>query len=620
MSLNFSNKIKHKVANLPDLPGVYLMKNEKGMIIYVGKAKNLKNRVSQYFRNDKNHSEKVKKMVENVEDFEYIVTESEYEALVLECNLIKHHSPKYNILLKDDKGYCYIKITKERWQRLIFSGNKSDDGSQYLGPYMSSWSTKEALKNAVKIFKIPVCSRNLDKRSRPCLNYYINQCSAPCAGKVILQAYKENFREAVEFLKKGDRQILKDLANKMSDAANNLEFERAAKIRDKIKAIESSMNKQNVILDDKQSQDYISSAKFLGHICMGIFRFDSGKLCSSQNFMINNAEDSVCLRDNFIKSYYSMHDDIPDKIFLDGNLAECDLITKWLSEKKGKNVKIHFAVMGKNRKILQMCQNNIFEYMMQKTDIKNGTIVLEDLKNVLSLKSLPEYIEAYDISNIQGDENVGGMVVFKNGRPLKSAYKKFKIKYVSGQNDYGSMLEVITRRFEEYHAIFQENKDENLDSGFGKKPDLILIDGGAVHTAMVREYLREIEMGDIPVFGMVKDGKHRTKALTTDNSEIDIKSNEKLFAFVTQVQDEVHRFTIKYHRNRKNKSMLSSELRKIAGIGEKRAQLLLTHFKSIDRIGNASIQELMLIPGMTKPAAESIIGFFKHKNSELRIV
>lgn len=605
------NKDKNKIKsiNLPESPGVYLMKDINNKIIYVGKAKNLKNRVSQYFRSDKNHTERIKSMVKNVKDFDYIITESEYEALVLECSLIKHYSPKYNILLKDDKGYYYIKITKEKWPRILFQGKKVDDGAEYIGPYLSSLPVKKAIESAIKIFKLPICKKDFDKRSRPCLNYYIGQCTAPCAGKISLESYLESIKESVSFLKTGSKETINRLSNEMDKASDNLEFEKAAKIRDKIKAIKNIKGEQKVVSNDKGNQDIIAIAELNRESCIGMFRFNDGKLYKSENFIIYYKDDLSSLRADFIKRFYTMYNDIPDKIIIDGKIEDDDLIAEWFLNKNNKKVKFVYPNLRKDLKLVQMCKDNAFEYMLRALDNFNENLILEELKNILSLDNIPKYIEAYDISNIQGDENVGGMVVFKDGKPFKSAYKKFKIKSINKQDDYASMSEVIRRRINEYN-VSNKNKSE---SGFRKKPDLILVDGGIVHTKIIRKCLKDLNIKDIPVFGMVKDSKHKTKALTDDVSEIDIKSHNIIFKFVSSIQDEVHRFTIKYHRTRKNTNMLYSELNQIKGIGKKRSKELLKRFKSLDRISKASVGELILIPGITKSVAYSIVDFFNKK-------
>lgn len=597
--------LKQKVAHLPEYPGVYIMKNENLDIIYVGKAKNLKNRVSQYFT--ANQTKKVESMVANIKNFDYIITDSEYEALVLECNLIKRNLPKYNILLKDDKGYSYIKISNEKWPKITVVNKKINDKCKYIGPFMSFQKLNATLNEVIKIFKLPTCRRNFDKKSRPCLNYYINQCTAPCGGYISLKHYLEDIKEAVLFLKNGSKNEVKRLKKDMLTASDNLEFEKAAKIRDRIKLIDSINSKQKVILDENITCDFIAFINDNKLLSMNILKFDKGDLYDSENFIINfNDYDNMYeTKSEVIKSYYIMHDRDVDKIFIDSEISNLEDIQKWLSEKFNKKVKIEFKLSKEKLSIMKMCRNNALDSLMRKNSGNGNRLnVLIELKNKLSLKNIPEYIEAYDISNIQGKQNVGGMVVFENGEPSRKLYKKFTIKTVSKQNDYASMLEIIKRRFDRYLSC-------DTDSGFARKPDLILIDGGIEHTKVIRDYMKNINLEDIPVFGMVKDSRHRTKAITDCEKEISIKSMRNLFMFITKIQDEVHRFTISYHRKKRKTELNSSELLKIAGIGKKRSIMLLKRFKSIERISKASIEELLTIPGITPSIATSIAEYFK---------
>lgn len=594
--------LRESAMLLPELPGVYIMKNSELSIIYIGKAKNLKRRVSQYFGSEKSHCERIKNMVSQVKNFDYIITDSEFEALILECSLIKRYSPKYNILLKDDKGYHYIKITREEWPRIRTENSKLEDGSEYLGPYISSWAVKKSVDEAVKIFKIPTCNRNLSaKKTKPCLNYYIGQCMAPCDRKVTHEKYILVLNEAVSFLKFGKGRTLEDLKKKMYEASNKMNFEMAAEIRDKIKYIEKISSHQKVISDKKGDQDVIALVHNKTKICVEVFKLDNGSLYETVSFFLDYPDDLELVRAEFIERYYNMRDDLPTRITLDGPAENQELLSEWLSGRLGKKVEISVPQKGERLKLVEMCKNNAFDALMKYSDnYINNDISLEELCSVLSLKKVPEYIEAYDISNINGDENVGGMVVFKNAQPFKSAYKKFKIKNIVGQDDYGSMREVIERRIKRY---------KESSKGFQRLPDLIFVDGGIGHTRVIKEVLQTYGIF-VPVFGMVKDKKHRTKALTSEISEIEIKSKKNVFGLITRIQDEVHRFTIGYHRKRKIKRGLESELIKINGIGKKRARELVKRFGGIERISHAPIEELLLVPGITKPAAESIIQFF----------
>ena len=596
--------LKESAKKLPFSPGVYLMKNENDEIIYIGKAKNLKNRVLSYFLSDLNHSEKVKRMVKNIDHFDYIVTDSEFEALVLECSLIKKHLPKYNILLKDDKGYSYIKITKEKWPRVFYVKQKENDSALYIGPYTNSFSVKKTVEEVIKIFKIPMCGRNFNKLSkRACLNYYIGRCSAPCIGAIDNYHYNLVINDVIKFLKKGSAEIVKYFTGKMKKASENMNFEQAAEYRDKIKAINGIKSKQKVVSYKVDEQDVIACASDGKHTAFEIFRFTGGDLYGNQNFLVESQDDEKSTRTEFIKSYYEMKEKIPKRIVIDGEIENMDLIKKYLSQKAGKSVNILIPEKGDQFQLVNMCKNNAYEYLLRSKEYKTRQEdILEDIKTILSLNKTPSYIEAYDISNLRNSNNVGAMVVFKNAKPFKKAYRKFKIQSVYGQDDYGSMKEMLSRRFENYY----QNKE---DEAFSALPDLILIDGGQNHTSAAKEIIKKFNL-NIPVFGMVKDSKHRTRAITTDGSEIEIKNSSRVFGFITKVQDEVHRFTITYHRKLRGKTVKTSELTKIEGIGKVKANTLLKLFGSTDAIKNASESELIKVKGITNKIAENIKKYF----------
>ena len=596
--------LKESAKKLPLNPGVYLMKNENDEIIYIGKAKNLKNRVLSYFLSDSNHSEKVKKMVKNIDHFDYIVTDSEFEALVLECSLIKKHLPKYNILLKDDKGYSYIKITNEKWPKVFYVKQKENDGALYIGPYTNSFSVKKTVEEVIKIFKIPTCGRNFNKLSkRPCLNYYIGRCCAPCIGVIDNYNYNLVINDVIKFLKKGNVEIIKYFTEKMKKASENMNFEQAAEYRDKIKAINGIKSKQKVVSYKVDEQDVIACASDGEHTAFEIFRFSGGDLYENQNYLVESQDDEHSTRTEFIKSYYEMKKKIPKCIVIDGRIENMNLIKKYLSQKAGKSINILIPEKGDQFQLVNMCKNNAYEYLLRSKEYKTRQEdVLEDIKNILSLSKNPNYIEAYDISNLRNSNNVGAMIVFKDARPLKKAYRKFKIQSVYGQDDYGSMKEMLTRRFENYY----KNKE---DEAFSVLPDLILIDGGQNHTTAAKEIIQKFNL-DIPVFGMVKDGKHRTRAITTDGFEIEIKNSSRVFGFITKIQDEVHRFAISYHRKLRGKSVKTSELTKIEGIGKTKANTLLRVFGSIENIKNASESKLLKAKGITRKNVENIKKYF----------
>lgn len=603
-------ELREKAMKLPLSPGVYIMKNKSGAIIYIGKAKALKNRVSQYFGSDKNHPEKVRRMVQNVDHFDYILCGSEFEALVLECSLIKQHKPKYNILLKDDKGYSYIRISKDEWPKISFVMQKADDGAEYLGPYMSAWYAKNAVDEAHKIFMLPSCGKVFPrdlKKGRPCLNYYIKQCSAPCSGKISLREYRENVKAAVEFLKKGDSDTVKQLTEKMNAAAENLDFELAAKLRDRIGAVKKITEKQRVVAASVEEQDVISLMTEGGDACFAVLRFADGRLYDKEDFVIRDMGEGAELasaRAEFLMQYYGMRKNIPPLITLDGVPEDEELIVSRLSELRGKKVRLRYPQKGEQMQILEMCRKNAAEKLAQSRGHFGSELsALDELAGLLGLSKPPVFIESYDISNLMGSENVAGMVVFKNGRPYKSSYRRFRIKGFEGQDDYASMNEVLTRRFEEYF----KNKDSG--DGFGQLPDLILLDGGKGQVAAVRPVLESFGL-DIPLFGMVKDDRHRTRAVTGDGGEIAITSKRAAFTLLSTIQDEVHRFAIVYHRASRKKKTLSSSLTGIEGIGQERAKALLACFKTVKRISEAEIEELMQVKGMNRPAAEAVYRHF----------
>ena len=599
-------ELRKKAMALPLLPGVYIMHDKSGEIIYIGKAKALKNRVSQYFGSQNNHAEKVRRMVDNVDDFEYIITDSEFEALILECSLIKQHTPKYNILLKDDKGYSYIRVSPGDWGRLTYVLQKKDDGAQYIGPYKSSYYVKSAVEEANKIFMLPTCNRRFPqdfRKGRPCLNYHIKQCMAPCTGRVKLKDYRESLAQALDFLKGGSSNSIKQLTAQMEEAAENLEFERAARIRDKINAVKKMGEKQKVVANKVLDEDVIASFTDDGKICFQVFRFEGGRLFDRESFIFDSG-DSESEYEEFLLSYYTIRNDIPKNIALDRDFDGIDAIAQWLCEKRGNKVNVTVPQRGEQAQLVSMCRSNAAEALAQK---KGATVreygVLEELKETLGLEKLPEYIESYDISNLAGTENVAGMIVYKNGKPLKSAYRKYKIKGFEGQDDYASMAEVISRRFDEYY------KAEDKTEGFGKLPDLILLDGGKGQVAAVKQVIERMNIR-VPLFGMVKDDKHRTRAVTGDGGEIAINSKRALFTFLSKMQDEVHRFAIGYHHARRSKNTFKSSLTNIDGVGEVRAKSLLKYFRTIDNISKADLTELENAPKMTKDSALAVYRYF----------
>ena len=603
--------LRKKAMSLPLLPGVYIMKNADGEIIYIGKAKALKNRVSQYFGSQNRHPVKVRKMVENVDRFDYIVMGSEFEALVLECSLIKQHSPKYNILLKDDKGYSYIRISEGEYRKISAVFNKKDDGSEYIGPYLSSYSVRQSVDAANKIFKLPQCNKVFPRdfgKSRPCLNYYISQCCGLCTGKIKKSDYDEAVDGAIAFLKGDSRDIIADLRAKMEKAAEELDFEQAAKLRDRINSIERIKEKQKVVYKSVEEQDVFATADIDGSVCLAVLRFSNGRLFDSEHFFFDDPGDKKGMRSDFITSYYSMRDNIPKRVTVDGEVADRELLEQWLSEKKGKKVTVFVPARGEQLEIVNMCRKNAEEKLAIKKGRTGREIaVLDELKDLLGLKKTPEYIESYDISHTAGQDSVAGMIVFKGGKPYRKAYKRFSIKSFDGNDDYRAMNEVLTRRFSEYE------KSKDSTEGFGKLPDLILLDGGVGQVHAVEPVLREFGL-KIPLFGMVKDNRHRTRAISGDGGEIAINSKRQVFTLVSEIQNEVHRFSVAYHHQKHAKRGLSLSLTEIEGVGEKRASALLKYFKTMTAIKNAEVDELSKAPGITSAVAQNIYDYYRTKD------
>ncbi len=595
--------LKQKANRLPLTAGVYIMKNQKGEIIYIGKAKALKNRVTQYFGKGAQHTEKVRQMVSHVDDFDYILCDSEFEALILENSLIKQNQPKYNILLKDDKGYSYIKISKEKWPR-ISAVKMTDKENEFIGPFNSGYVVKQTVDEARKIFKLPDCNRDFDKITRPCLNFHIGICSAPCRGKLSHDDYIESINSAREFIKKGDSSALslETLTEKMNAAAENLNFEEAAKLRDRINAIKKIREKQKVVSISYKEQDVIATA-FLGETaCVEILVFKNFRLTDKKHFFLDGFNDKETLYSEFLPQYY-VNRSIPSRIVLDYETESFTVLERWLSEKAEKKVTLLNPKIGDQLKLVEMCLENAAENLSEKTERTGKEMsALNELRDLLGLAQTPRYIEAYDISNTAGSDNVAGMVVFKDARPYKSAYKRFKIKSFQGQDDYRSMAEVLQRRFEEYK--------NQTDKGFSTLPDLILLDGAKGQISAVLPVIQKHNIS-VPVFGMVKDSKHRTRAIATTGGDISIKSNRKAFTLITNIQDEVHRFVIGYHKKLRSKSITKTELLDIEGVGKQRATALLKHFGSMAKIKKATSRELCKVKGITPKTAQKIIEYFK---------
>lgn len=614
---------QHQLKILPDKPGVYIMKNSLGEVIYVGKAKVLKNRVRQYFQNSKNHSEKVRAMVKNIAEFEYIVTDSEMEALILECNLIKKYSPRYNIALKDDKFYPFIKITtNEDFPRVYVTRNFAKDGNRYFGPYTNGTAVYEVMGLIKKLFPLRTCKKAIVEGGEPtraCLNYHINLCKAPCAGYISKAEYWEMIDEIINILNGTDTSIIKKLKLEMEKAAEELEFEKAAKIRDRILAIELISEKQKMFTVKEGDEDFIDLYTDEKDGCAQVFFVREGKVTGREHFMIENIGDDPVeeVISSFIASFYGGTAQIPKTIYVPEEIEDQELIEKFLTEKRGSKVWIKVPKKGDKKNLLDMVRNNakimldqFKEKMVEEKELNKSA--LTELADVLGLDSLPARIEAYDISNIQGVDSVGTMVVFENGKAKNSDYRRFKIKSVKGPNDYESMREILSRRFS--HGLEEVNKikERNLEYSKGKFcifPDLIMMDGGKGQVNIALEVLKDFGI-EISVCGLVKDHKHRTRGIIFNNEEILIRRGSGLMNLITRVQDEVHRYAITYHRSLRDKRTLHSILEDIPRIGEKRRRNLLMKFGSIDNIKKASMEELLDTPGIDKRAAESIKQYF----------
>ena len=601
-------ELRKKAMALPLNPGVYIMKNKDKKIIYIGKAKALKNRVSSYFGSHSNHSLKVIRMVENVDDFDYILCDTEFEALVLECSLIKQHMPKYNILLKDDKGYNYIKITKEEFPRIREAKQMLDDNATYIGPFVSTFSVKNAVEETLRIFKLPQCNKKFPRdynKSRPCLNGFMGICCAPCNGRITKEEYTSAINDATAFLKGGAKKSVEEMERRMYEYSEAMEFEKAAKLRDRIKAIKNLEEKQKVVSINVPEEDVFALVNSSKKACFEVIRFKQGKLVDSEHWIIDSVDDIEQARFDLIERYYSIRSDIPGRIAVDGEITDEDLLKEYLEKLREKKVEFIHPQKGEHLSIVNLCIKNANEHLAQNQGrLGKEMAALEELGKLLGLPKPPEYIESYDISHTFGADNVAGMVVFHNGRPMKSAYKRFAVKGFDGQNDVGSMNEVLTRRFNHYY-------EDGADSTFKILPDLILLDGGQPQVNAVLPVIKKMNI-NVPVFGMVKDNRHRTRAIAFDGGEIEINSHRSAFTLVSCIQEEVHRFAITYHHKKHQKSSFTSSLLRIDGIGEKKAKALMKHFKTVSAIKEASVEELAQVSTISQSNAQSIYNYYRN--------
>lgn len=611
--------IKEQLKKLPDKPGVYLMKDHKGNIIYVGKSKALKKRVSSYFQNIEAHAPKTRSLVANIKEFEYIITNSEMEALILEANLIKKHKPHFNVRLKDDKGYPYIKVTvQEPFPRVFKTRSVLQDKAKYFGPYTSADAVNKTLDIIHKMYPIRKCHKDLGKKHhRPCLNYHIRQCLGPCKGDVHLDEYRELIQQIIQFLNGKMDPLLKQLEVEMKQHAAAYEYEKAAEKRNAIQALQSLSEKQTVVTDSDAEQDVIAVAKNQELTCVMIFFVRGGKVLGREHHLLDDASDLADgeILSIFVEQFYSGTAYVPKTLLTATAIADQTLLETWLSQRKGTKVTIVQPQRGEKKKLAEMVRINAEEYLDKfeekiRSDQKmiyNNLVTVQDL---LGLEDLPKRIEAYDISNLDGVFSVGSMVVFENGVKKNSDYRRFRVKTIEGPNDYGSMQEILFRRFR--RGLEERSQEASVREGkFSRFPDLLLIDGGKGHVNAVKDVLKALDI-TIPVAGMVKDDYHRTDRLYY-NEVFHSLERGPTYRFIASIQDEVHRFAIQYHRSLRDTQMTVSILDDIKGIGKTRRTDLLKHFKSVDKIQKAEIDELLEVPSINRQAAESIYYFFRKK-------
>ena len=593
--------LRDKTSKLSEKPGCYIMKDSGGKIIYVGKAKNLKHRVSSYFRKGQDHLPKVWKMVSLVRDYDFIVTDSEFEALVLECSLIKQYSPKYNILLKDDKGYSYIRVSNEEYPRLTAALQKEDDGAQYIGPYISSYSVKQAVDEANRVFMLPTCTKQFPRdlgKSRPCLNCFIKQCMGVCKGEISAEDYRGVVQQAVEYIKSGSQASVERLTEQMNAAAEALDFEQAAKLRDRIAAIKKAAEGQKIVSDDLRDMDIFAVSENADRACGSVLMYRGGRLFDKYSAPLGMTDLGSAMREGFITEFYSARSEIPKDILLDEPIENAELLERYLSDKCGHRVHISVPQRGALLRLTTLAKSNASEHLSLRVGRTGKEITaLEELAKALGLEKPPRFIECYDISNFGSSDMTCGMVVYENGRPCKRFYRKFAIKTVHEQNDYACMCEAVERRFKRYL--------EGEDEGFSTLPDLILLDGGKGHVATVTPVVRALGI-NVPIYGLVKDSKHRTRAATASDREISLTSYRRAFALVTAIQDEVHRYAITFTKARHKKNSFALGLTSVKGIGEKKAQKLMTEYKTRAALEAATEYELAKTAGVNAATAAEL--------------
>ena len=612
--------LREKTYLLTTAPGVYQMKDKTGHIIYIGKAKNLRNRVSSYFAKTPNHTPKVAKMVENVYDYDFIVTTSEYEALVLECSMIKQHTPKYNILLKDDKGYSYIKVTREAWPRLSFVLQKEEDDAEYIGPYTSSFAARQMAETALDAFLLPRCSKRFPQdigKGRPCLNAHIGKCMAVCSGKISCENYNQAVKNAVHLIRYGKKDILKTLNERMLEASDRLEFETAALIRDQIAAITKVTAGQKVVVDPDVEMDVVALAGTPDSVCAAVLRFREGRLTDKREFLFHDTSDIDAVREEFLPRYYLDDEQIPKVIAVDELPPDADALQQALNEKRGSEVQLYVPQRGDKAHLVEMAHTNAVERLARESGrYAREEKLLDELAQVLGLSKPPRAIESYDISNWGDGTSVCGMVTFRDGKPYKAGYRKFRMKTVLGTDDYASLAETVSRRaaeYEKYAALAAQG--QGSDNYFGQKPDLLLMDGGRGQVSAAKAALAGTSLADVPLYGMVKDDHHRTRAIVDDEGgEIAINRHRNIFTFVTNIQDETHRFANAYRKQQMRKKSYSSTLTEVPGVGPKTAKALMARFKSVSAVREAAMDQLENTPGGGPRLARTIYDHFHPQN------
>ncbi|MEG2595305.1 MAG: excinuclease ABC subunit UvrC [Ruthenibacterium sp.] len=602
-----TEELWQKAKMLPLLPGVYIIRDKSREIIYIGKAKKLRTRVSQYFRAGVPHDAKVTKMIQNAFEFDVIVTQSEFEALVLECSQIKQHKPKYNILLKDDKGYSYVKITNEAWPRVMAALQKEDDGATYIGPYTSSFAVREMVETANSVFLLPRCNKRFPQdigKGRPCLNAHIGLCMAVCSGKIAHKDYLEAVDGAVHLIRRGIGEILKILRERMEDAAERLDFERAALVRDQIVAVEKVSRGQKVVRSEVDEQDVIAFAGSGNAVCAAILRFREGRLVDKREFLFHDMQDIDGVREEFLPRYYLEDgEQIPKTIAVDMLPPDADALSQLFSETKGTKVRIYQPQRGDTEKLVQMAATNALERLARESGrYAREQKYIDETAHLLGLSTAPATIESYDISNWGDGTSVAGMVVFEDGKPKKAGYRRFKMKTVFGTDDYASMAEALSRRAAEFTA--------GGKGQFSIKPDLILLDGGKGQVSAVQAALVGTDFADVPLFGMVKDDKHRTRGLVGQGGEIALALHRGVFSFITGIQDETHRWANDYRKRLQKGKTYASTLQSIDGVGPATAKALLAHFKTVTAVKEASEADIAAAKGVSSTAAKAVYAYF----------